>query len=45
MLHVVAARASVQQTLASLDLERARLLTRVCQHWIRRVSCVPQRIL
>lgn len=36
-LHIVAERASIQAAVAGLDLERARLLTRLSLFWVRRV--------
>ncbi|KAK9846014.1 hypothetical protein WJX81_008468 [Elliptochloris bilobata] len=36
-LHIVADRASIQAAVAGLDLERARLLTRLSLFWVRRV--------
>ena len=39
-LHIVAERASIQAAVAGLDLERARLLTRLSLFWVRRVRWV-----
>ena len=35
-LHVVADRATIRAAMVDLDLERARLLTRVACFWVRR---------
>ena len=37
-LHVVAERSQIQSALGSLDLAKARLLTRLCLFWVRRVK-------
>ncbi len=39
-LHIVADRNSITQSLLELDLERARLLTRLSMFWVRRVRYV-----
>lgn len=39
-LHIVADKGSITQALTELDMERARLLTRLSMFWVRRVRCV-----
>ena len=39
-LHIIADRHSIQGAVASLDLDRARLLTRLSLFWVRRVRWV-----
>ena len=40
-LHIVADKHRIQDAVASLDLGRAQLLTRLSLFWIQRVRCVP----
>lgn len=44
-LHIVADRASIQAAVAGLDLERARLLTRLSLFWVRRVRWVASGVV
>ena len=40
-LHIVADKHRIQDAVASLDLGRAQLLTRLSLFWIQRVRCDP----
>ena len=43
-LHVVADRTRISQAFAQMDLDHARMLTRLALFWVRRVGCAPHSL-